>query len=197
MHRDRHERSGDRRHFRRSSRWTICRWTGAPSPRWTPSTASCSARMGRAACDAELYLSGGITTQYNQFGLATDAAAGQGWLIMTNASLYMAAAASWNPTPLDIRQHIPVKRHLGCDRRLSSVLPMQLSGTSFTIQAADASSVAHNISLSGAISGGAPWSKPEAARFICSVPTPTTVLPRSATAPCSSQRGIQVTATSW
>jgi autotransporter-associated beta strand protein len=125
---------------------------------------------GASANYSELYLSGGISTVGKiAFGWAADSAGnnalgGTGWLIVNNAgtSLYLGSggivlsntAAAVAGVSTNYTANISLLAGtLGAAADWSSALPMQLSGTSFTIQAADVSGKSHNIALSGVVSG--------------------------------------------
>lgn len=115
-----------------------------------------------AANNAELYFSGGTSTANGiQFGAATDANGGNGWLIINNsASVYLGSGGIVKANPVGYTANIALRGGtLGAKADWSSSLPMQLSGTSFTIQAADGVGTAHNISLGGALSGGGALAK--------------------------------------
>ena len=104
----------------------------------------------------EFYLSGGTTTSGKVvFGASTDTVGGNGFLLVKGGNLYLGSGGILRATTVSGYSSTVSLYNglLGATADWSSSLPMQLSGTTFTIQAADASAVAHNISLSGAISG--------------------------------------------
>ena len=104
----------------------------------------------------EFYLSGGTTTAGKiVFGASTDTVGGNGFLLVKGGNLYVGSGGILRATTVSGYSSTVSLYNglLGATADWSSSLPMQLSGTTFTIQAADASAVAHNISLSGAISG--------------------------------------------
>jgi autotransporter-associated beta strand protein len=109
--------------------------------------------------DAELYLSGGVTMAGAiNFGTAADTAAGTGFLIMTNASLYVGAGGIQQPSTAGYTSTIALRGGLiGSLASWSSPLPMQLNGTGITFQTAFTngfgSSLSNNIELDGALSG--------------------------------------------
>jgi autotransporter-associated beta strand protein len=104
----------------------------------------------------EFYLSGGTTTAGKiAFGASTDTVGGNGFLLVKGGNLYVGGGGIVRATTIS-GYSSTVSLYsglLGATTNWASPLPMQLSGTTFTFQAADASGVAHNISLSGAISG--------------------------------------------
>jgi autotransporter-associated beta strand protein len=114
-----------------------------------------SQNNGSTANNSELYLSGGTTTAGKiAFGVATDTVGGNGFLIITNAALYLGGGGIVQPNTTGYASTISLLSGiLGAAADWSSALPMQLNGTTFTFKAADASSVAHNISFSGVLSG--------------------------------------------
>ena len=115
---------------------------------------------GSTANLAEFYVAGGTASVGKiTFGLASDTTGGTGWLIVdgSSANLYIGSGGIVKNTPysgfnLGISLNTGL---LGAWSSWSSSLPMQLAGTAapFTIQAADASANAHNITLSGVLSG--------------------------------------------
>jgi autotransporter-associated beta strand protein len=115
---------------------------------------------GTYANSSELYLSGGVSTIGKiAFGLLGDTAGavgGTGWLIMNNAAtkLYVGAGGIVQSNTANYSANISLLGGiLGATANWSSALPMQLSGTSFVIQAADASGAPWNIGLSGGLTG--------------------------------------------
>lgn len=120
-----------------------------------------SQNNGTTPNNSELYLSGGTTTAEKiAFGVATDTVGGSGFLIISGGALYLGSGGIVRPNTAGYASTISLSSGtLGAKADWSSVLPMQLSGTGFTIKAADASGVAHNISLSGVMSGGGALNK--------------------------------------
>ena len=118
-----------------------------------------------ASDSAELYLSGGTTTANKiAFGAISDTVTGTGWLFVNGgASLYLGSGGIVMSNSHSYSATIELTSGtLGATADWSSMLPMNLnggSGANFTIQAADASSVAHNISLGGVLSGAAGLAK--------------------------------------
>lgn len=114
-----------------------------------------SQNNGATANNSEMYLAGGTTTAGKiAFGVATDTVGGTGFLIITNATLYLGGGGIVQPNTTGYGNTISLLGGtMGATADWSSTLPMQLNGTPFTFKAADASSVAHNISLSGPLSG--------------------------------------------
>jgi fibronectin-binding autotransporter adhesin len=110
-----------------------------------------------AADDAELYLSGGVTTANKiGFGVSSDAANNIGLLIIKNGTLYVGSGGIVTNHPGDTVSIGLTSGLLGATTNWSSTVPMQLSGTAttpFTIQTADSIGTGHNISLGGALSG--------------------------------------------
>jgi autotransporter-associated beta strand protein len=110
----------------------------------------------------EFYLSGGTTTAGKiAFGASTDTVGGNGFMLVKGGSLYVGSGGIVRATPVSgysstVSLYSGI---LGATADWSSSLPIALSGTTFTIQAADASSAAHNISLNGVISGAGALTK--------------------------------------
>jgi len=110
---------------------------------------------------SEFYVSGGTATVGKlSFGASTDTAGGTAWLFVDggSAALYVGSGGIVRATPIgSYSANISLLAGLlGATGDWTNSVPMQLSGpagTPFTIQAADASSVTHNIALNGAISG--------------------------------------------
>jgi len=107
-----------------------------------------------AAAAGQLLLTGGTTTTEKiSFGLSGGFAGSTGNLTINGGTLYVGSggivknATNSYTTTINLQTGI-----LGAKADWSSSLAANLTG-SFTIQAADASSVAHNITLSGALSG--------------------------------------------
>ena len=108
---------------------------------------------------AELYLSGGVTTAGRiAFGDSSDTAGGTGWLFVNGgSSLYVGGGGIVKPNTQGFGGTGELTGGtLGATADWSSSLPMNLNGTAFTIAAADASGVAHNITLSGVLSAAPP-----------------------------------------
>jgi arabinogalactan endo-1,4-beta-galactosidase len=114
-----------------------------------------SQNNGTSANNAELYLSGGVTTsQKISFGASTDTVGGTSFLIVNNGSLYVGVGGIVRPNTVGLSSTISlISGLLGAQSTWSSVLPMQLNGSSFTICAGDALGNAHDIALGGALSG--------------------------------------------
>ena len=114
-----------------------------------------SQNSGTNPNNAELYLSGGtLTAERVAFGASTDTAAGSSFLIISNASMYVGSGGIVLPNPAGLTSTISlISGIIGAKADWSSVLPMQLSGSGFTFNAADISGLAHNITLSGVLSG--------------------------------------------
>ena len=115
-----------------------------------------SQNSGSTPNNSELYLSGGtLTAEKITFGVATDTVGGSGFLIINGgSSLYVGSGGIAQPNTTGYASTISlINGVLGAKADWSSTLPMQLSGTSYTFNAADVSSAAHNISLNGALSG--------------------------------------------
>ena len=113
------------------------------------------------ANDAELYLSGGTTLAgVINFGSAADTSAGTGFLIVTNASLYVGAGGIQQPSTAGFNSTISlISGLMGSLTNWSSTNNMQLNGTSFTFQTADTNNVAQNIELDGVLSGSGALNK--------------------------------------
>ncbi|HSY19584.1 MAG TPA: autotransporter-associated beta strand repeat-containing protein [Candidatus Acidoferrales bacterium] len=120
-----------------------------------------SQNNGTTPNNSELYLSGGTTTAGKiAFGTSTDTVGGTGFLIITNAALYLGGGGIVQPNTAGYISTISLLGGtLGAIADWSSALPLQLNGTSFTFQTADASGTAHNISLSGPLSGAGKLTK--------------------------------------
>ncbi|HEV2693108.1 MAG TPA: autotransporter-associated beta strand repeat-containing protein, partial [Verrucomicrobiae bacterium] len=120
-----------------------------------------SQNNGATANNSEVYLSGGTTTAGKiAFGTVTDTVGGTGFLIVTNAFLYVGSGGIVQPNTTGYVSTISLLGGtLGAAADWSSTLPMQLNGTTFIFQTSDASGVAHNISLSGSLSGAGKLAK--------------------------------------
>ncbi len=114
-----------------------------------------SQNNGTTPNNSELYLSGGTTTAEKiALGIATDTAGGNGFLIVNGGALYLGGGGITQPNTTGYSGTISLLNGiLGAKADWSSALPIQLSGTSYTFQAADVSGAAHDISLSGVLSG--------------------------------------------
>jgi autotransporter-associated beta strand protein len=114
-----------------------------------------SQNNGTTANNSELYLSGGTTTAGRiAFGVATDTVGGTGFLIVNGGSLYLGSGGISQPNTKGYASTISLLSGTwGASADWSNALPVQIGGTSFTFQSADASGNAHNISLSGTLSG--------------------------------------------
>ena len=139
-----------------STRWSILHINGGTFTSTDTANGIVVAQNNATACNGEVYLSGGSTNTAEKiaFGTTTDTLGGNGFLIVNNASLYLGSGgiAQSNTTGFTTTISL-LNGTVGAKADWSSSLGMQLSGTSFTLQAADASSVARNITLSGALSG--------------------------------------------
>jgi autotransporter-associated beta strand protein len=104
---------------------------------------------------AELYLSGGTTTANRiAIGASGDTAAGAGWVFVNGgATLYLGGGGLVAPGTKDAVNIELTSGILGATANWSSSLNMNMPGTTFTIQTADASSAPHNITLTGILSG--------------------------------------------
>jgi autotransporter-associated beta strand protein len=120
---------------------------------------------GGGSDSAELYLSGGTTTANKiAFGAISDTVTGTGWVFVNGgATLYLGSGGIVMSNSHSYSATVELTGGtLGAIADWSSMLPMNLnggSGVNFTIKAADASSVAHNISLGGVLSGAAGLTK--------------------------------------
>ncbi len=115
-----------------------------------------SQNNGSTSNNSEMYLSGGTTTAGRiAFGVAADTVGGSGFLIVNGGTLYLGSGGIVRPnTTGHYSSTISLlSGTIGAVSDWSSSLPMQLSGGNFAIQTADASNAAHNILLSGALSG--------------------------------------------
>ena len=109
----------------------------------------------------EVYLSGGTTlAQLIAFGAAADTIAGNGFLIVTNASLYVGGGGIIQPSPTAYTSTISFLNNsiLGAITSWTNNVSMQLNGN-VNIKAADTNGVAQNITLAGAVSGANPLNK--------------------------------------
>lgn len=108
--------------------------------------------------NSELYLSGGTTTvEKISFGASSDTVNNTGFLILSGGTLYLGGGGIVTGHSGDSINIGLMGGILGAKADWSSILPMTLGGG--TIQAADAASAAHNITLSGALSGAAVLTK--------------------------------------
>ena len=120
-----------------------------------------SQNNGTTPNSSELYLSGGATTAEKiAFGVSSDTVGGTGFLIVGGGALYLGSGGIAQSNNAGYSATISfLSGTLGAKADWSSGLPMQLSGTSFTFNAADAQGAAHNISLRGILSGGGALNK--------------------------------------
>jgi autotransporter-associated beta strand protein len=106
------------------------------------------------ANSSELFISGGTASATKiSFGISSDTLVNTGWIIVTNGSLYIGSGGIVLGHATDVANISLLNGLLGATANWSSSLGMQLSGTGFTIQAADSGGTAHNITLSGVLSG--------------------------------------------
>lgn len=115
-----------------------------------------SQNNGTTANNSEFYLSGGTSTvEKIAFGVSTDTVGGNGFLIVGGGTLYVGSGGIVKPTTIAAYASTIslLSGTLGAKANWSSSLPMQLSGTSFTVKAANVSNVPNNISLNGVVSG--------------------------------------------
>jgi autotransporter-associated beta strand protein len=115
-----------------------------------------SQNNGGTANNSEVYVSGGtLTAGKIAFGAVTDTVGGNGFLIVSGGALYLGSGGIVQPNTAGFVSTISLTNgSLGAVADWSSTLPMQLSGTNFTIRAADATGTAHNISLAAPLVGG-------------------------------------------
>jgi autotransporter-associated beta strand protein len=115
-----------------------------------------SQNNGTTANNSEFYLSGGTSTvEKISFGVTSDTVGGNGFLIVGGGTLYVGSGGMVRPNTAGYNSTISLlSGTLGAKADWSSTLPMQLSGTSFAIKAADVSNASHNIALNGVVSGG-------------------------------------------
>jgi len=120
-----------------------------------------SQNNGTTANSSELYLSGGTATAEKiAFGVTTDTVGGTGFLIVSGGTLYLGSGGIAQSNATGYSSTISMLGGtMGTKADWSSGLPIQLSGTSFTFNAADALGTAHNISLRGVLSGGGALNK--------------------------------------
>jgi autotransporter-associated beta strand protein len=140
-----------------SARWTILQINGGVFTNQDTVNGIVLSQNGAGfADDAEAYFSGGKSyVGVINFGAASDTAGGQGFVIITNAALYMGAGGInlANTTGLYTNIISLLGGTLGATTNWSTALPMLLDGTSFTIQAGDPSGNSWNITNSGNLSG--------------------------------------------
>jgi len=114
-----------------------------------------SQNNGTTPNNSELYVSGGtLTAGKIAFGAASDTVGGNGFLIVNGGTLYLGSGGLVQPNATGYVSTISLTNGvLGATADWSSALSVQLTGTNFTFEAADASGAAHNILLSGTLSG--------------------------------------------
>lgn len=140
-----------------NSRWEILQVNGGSFT--SPDTVNgivLSQNNGSTSNNSEMYLSGGITSAGRiAFGVSSDTVGGSGFLIINGGALYVGngGIVRANSTGHYTSTISLLAGTIGAAADWSCVLPMQLSGANFTIQTADALNAAHNIVLSGALSG--------------------------------------------
>jgi len=114
---------------------------------------------GANSVNAEVYFSGPSTNEVGiiNFGLASDTLGGVGWLFVNGgASLYLGSGGIVKPNAAGLVATTELTSGLlGASANWSSSLNLNLNGTNFTLQPADASGNAYNISLSGTLTIGA------------------------------------------
>ena len=146
-----------------SARWGILQVNGGSFTSSDTVNGIVIAENNGAACNGEVYLSGGTTTaELIAFGTSADTVGGNGFLIINNgASLYLGSGGIVKPnTSGSYTSTVSLLNGvLGAKADWSSTNAMQLSGSSFTIKAADASNTPHNIALGGVLSGGGALTK--------------------------------------
>ncbi len=142
-----------------SSRWNPCQVSGGALTVTDTAVGLQLSPNNGVANFAEFYVSGGTATVGKiSYGASGDTLGGTGWVIVKGSgSLYVGsggiALVGGGSYVANCSLYSGL---LGASADWSSSVAMQLSGpvgTPFTIQAADASAVAHNISLNGIISG--------------------------------------------
>ena len=142
-----------------SSRWNPCQVSGGT---FTVNDTAIGVQLSpnnAVANFAEFYVSGGTATVGKiSYGASGDKLGGTGWVIVKGSgNLYVGSGGIAQVGGGSYSANCSLYSGLlGASADWSSSVPMFLSGpnvTPFTIQAADASSVAHNITLTGVISG--------------------------------------------
>ena len=114
---------------------------------------------GSATTLSELYVAAGtLTAGKISFGKSTDTVGGSGFFLVKGGNCYVGSGGIVRATTVGayVETISLYSGLLGATADWSSAQPIVLSGvvgTPFTIQAADSGGTAHNISLSGAISG--------------------------------------------
>jgi autotransporter-associated beta strand protein len=139
-----------------STRWSILQVNGGSfTSSDTLNGIVIAQNNGGAACDGEVYLSGGVTTAEKiAFGALSDTVGGNGFVILGGGNLYLGSGGIAQSNTTGYVSTIALNSGiLGAKADWSSSLPVILGGA--TIQAADASGAAHNITLGGALSGTA------------------------------------------
>ena len=111
--------------------------------------------------NSELLLTGGLTTAERiAFGTATAVAGGTGTLAVNGGTLYVGSGGILVPAGSSVTPTINLTAGtIGAAADWSSTLAMQVNGSGFTIKAADAADVLHNISLGGALTGAGALTK--------------------------------------
>ena len=146
-----------------SARWGILQVNGGSfTSQDTVNGIVIAANNAAAACDGEVYLSGGTTfAQLIAFGVSTDTVGGKGFLILNNsANLYLGSGSIVQPNTAGYTSVISLlSGTMGAQADWACAMPMQLSGGTVTFKAADASNVPHNIALDGVLSGGGALTK--------------------------------------
>jgi autotransporter-associated beta strand protein len=114
-----------------------------------------SQNSGTTPNNSELYVSGGtLTAEKIAFGAATDTVGGNGFLIANGGSIFVGSGGIVRHNTTGYASTISlINGTLGAKADWVTTLPIQLNGSSFTLNAADALGVAHNISLDAPLSG--------------------------------------------
>ncbi len=131
-----------------SSRWSVLDVNGGTLT--LTNTTTGVSLGGPYAGNAELLIRNGNAT-IGRIGLGYGTVADSNVLNQTGGSLYVGSGGIAQVSPNALPMITLIGGILGATANWSSSLPMTLGGT--TIQAADASGSAHNISLSGTLSG--------------------------------------------
>ncbi len=142
-----------------SSRWNPCQVSGGALTVNDTTTGLQLSPNNAVANFAEFYVSGGTATVGKiSYGASGDTLGGTGWVIVKGSgNLYVGSGGiALVGGGAYVANCALFSGLLGASADWTSSVAMQLSGpaaTPFTIQATDASAVAHNITLNGVVSG--------------------------------------------
>ena len=137
-------------------RWSILQVSGGTLTSLDPTAGIVlSQNNGTTANNSELYLSGGTTTAERiAFGDAADTVNNTGFLILGNGLLYLGSGGIVFGHAGDTATiGLNGSGTLGAKANWSSALNMTVASAGFNIKAADAAGAAHDIALSGILTG--------------------------------------------